>query len=79
MPEPRRFTMMPATRDAITKLFERPGRVVLERDEQGRFWAGLPNRRGKIAVHGGATIVDAIETAITSRDTAPVNLEEASR
>jgi hypothetical protein len=74
-----RFTMMPATRDAITKLFERPGRVLLERDEQGRYWAGLPNRRGTIAVHQGKTIVEAVETAIASPDTAPVSLEEASR
>ena len=75
-----RFVMMPATRDAITKLFERPGRASLERDEDGVFWAGGMNREGKAIWHASRTSpAEAIEKLLADPDLAPVTLEEAAR
>jgi hypothetical protein len=75
----RPFVMTPATRDAIAKLFGRSGRAALERDADGRYWAGVVTRRGTMRHHPGDTVHEAIETALADPETAPTNLEEAAR
>ncbi len=77
--KPTRFIMMPAVRDAVAKLFQRSGRASLDRDADGRWWAGLPTRKGSFAHHGGATALAAIEAALAAPETAPADLEEAAR
>jgi hypothetical protein len=77
--KPVRFVMMPATRDAIATLFSRPGRTSIERDAEGRYWAGVVTRRGTMRHHPGDTVHEAIETALADPETAPTTLEEASR
>jgi hypothetical protein len=66
----RTATMMPATRDAISKLFSQPGRVCLERDAEGTFWAGL-GLGGRFRVFPGKTVSAAVDRALAEAAPAP--------
>ena len=73
-----RLVMSVQTSAAIAKLFERPGAVSLARDLD-LYWAGAPNRAGRMLFCSGSTPVEAIERLLADRDLAPANLGEASR
>lgn len=63
-----RLIMSASTRDAFARVFERPGRVVVERDEHGIWWAGAQGRREGLIHCSGASPTEAIARLLAEPD-----------